>query len=191
MRILKFPSIKCNAGICGIFMWVKLLSRFNKVLQMTPQGWILSDAFWEVEMLFFFDIWTWWVISHYSFLSLFWISTWFQSNMYLIRCWIPNVFLGVCSGTSDKEPTGQSRRCKRRWFNPCFWKIPWRRACQPTLVLLPGKSHGQKSLAGYSSWGRKESDWKDLAHQNVVFNCRFIWGELYMSGSGINFMLAL
>ena len=28
----------------------------------------------------------------------------------------------------------------------------------PTPVLLPGESHGQKSLAGYSSWGRKESD---------------------------------
>ena len=29
---------------------------------------------------------------------------------------------------------------------------------QPTLVLLPGKSHGQRILAGYSPWGRKESD---------------------------------
>ena len=29
---------------------------------------------------------------------------------------------------------------------------------QPTPVFLPGKSHGQRSLAGYSSWGRKESD---------------------------------
>ena len=29
---------------------------------------------------------------------------------------------------------------------------------QPTLVSLPGKSHEQKSLAGYSPWGHKESD---------------------------------
>ena len=29
---------------------------------------------------------------------------------------------------------------------------------QPTPVFLPGKSHGQRSLAGYSPWGRKESD---------------------------------
>jgi len=28
----------------------------------------------------------------------------------------------------------------------------------PTLVFLPGESHGQRSLAGYSPWGRKESD---------------------------------
>ena len=29
-------------------------------------------------------------------------------------------------------------------------KIPWRRKWQPTSVFLPGKSHGQRSLAGYS-----------------------------------------
>ena len=37
-------------------------------------------------------------------------------------------------------------------------KIPWRRAWQPTLVFLPGESRGQKSLAGYSPKGHKESD---------------------------------
>ena len=37
-------------------------------------------------------------------------------------------------------------------------KIPWRRECQPTPVFLPGESHGQKSLAGYSPRGCKELD---------------------------------
>ena len=37
-------------------------------------------------------------------------------------------------------------------------KITWRRKWQSTPVLLPGKSHGQRSLVGYSPWGRKESD---------------------------------
>ena len=37
-------------------------------------------------------------------------------------------------------------------------KIPWRRTWQPTPVFLPGESHGQRSLVGYSSWGRKELD---------------------------------
>ena len=36
--------------------------------------------------------------------------------------------------------------------------LGWRRKWQPTPVLLPGKSHGQRSVVGYSSWGRKESD---------------------------------
>ena len=41
-----------------------------------------------------------------------------------------------------------------------FWirKIPWRRKWHPTPVFLPGESHGQRSLAGCSLWGRKESD---------------------------------
>ena len=36
-------------------------------------------------------------------------------------------------------------------------ETPWRRAWQPTPVFLPGESHGQRSLAGYSPWGHKES----------------------------------
>ena len=34
----------------------------------------------------------------------------------------------------------------------------WRRAWQPTPVFLPGEFHGLRNLAGYSPWGRKESD---------------------------------
>ena len=44
-----------------------------------------------------------------------------------------------------------------RGFHPWMEKIP-RRKWQPTPVFLPGKSHGQSSLAGYSPWGRKGSD---------------------------------
>jgi len=54
---------------------------------------------------------------------------------------------GFPGGASFKEPTCQCRRHKRCGFDP--W-IPWRRAWQPTPVFLPGESHGQRSLAGYS-----------------------------------------
>ena len=40
----------------------------------------------------------------------------------------------------------------------------WRRKWQPTPVPLPGKSHGQRSLVGYSLWGCKESDTTELLH---------------------------
>ena len=40
--------------------------------------------------------------------------------------------------------------CRRCGFDPWVGKIPWRRKCQPTPVFLPGKSHGQRCLAGYS-----------------------------------------
>jgi len=47
--------------------------------------------------------------------------------------------------------------------------IPWRRKWQSTPVLLPGKSHGQRSLVGYSPWGRKESDTTEQLHFH--FHC--------------------
>ena len=50
-------------------------------------------------------------------------------------------------------------------------KIPWKREWLPTLVFLPGKSHGQRSLAGYSLWGRKESDTTEQVHFIVLFLC--------------------
>ena len=49
-------------------------------------------------------------------------------------------------------------QCGRPRFNPWVGKILWRRKWQPTPVLLPGKSHGQRSVVGYSPWAHKESD---------------------------------
>ena len=42
-------------------------------------------------------------------------------------------------------------------------KIPWRRAGQPTPIFLPGESHGQRSLASYSLYGRRELDTTEAA----------------------------
>ena len=39
-----------------------------------------------------------------------------------------------------------------------FGGTSWSRKQQPTLVFLPGKIHGQRRLAGYGPWDRKESD---------------------------------
>ena len=61
-------------------------------------------------------------------------------------------------GASGKEPSCQCRRQKRLGLDPWLGKIPWRRKWQPTPALLPGESHGQRSLVGYSPWGRKELD---------------------------------
>ena len=55
---------------------------------------------------------------------------------------------GFPGGASSKEPTCQCRRQKRH--DHCIGKIPRSRAWQPTPVLLPRKSHGQRSLVGYS-----------------------------------------
>ena len=53
-------------------------------------------------------------------------------------------------------------------FDPWVGKIPWRRAWQFTPVFLPGESHGQRSLAGYSLWGHKESDTTEQLSTHTV-----------------------
>ena len=50
------------------------------------------------------------------------------------------------------------QRGKGCGFNPEVGKIPWRRTRNRTSVFLPGESHIQRNLAGYSPQGHKESD---------------------------------
>ena len=47
----------------------------------------------------------------------------------------------------------------------------WRRQWQPPPVLLPGKSHGQRSLVGCSPWGREESDTTERLHFHFSLSC--------------------
>ena len=65
---------------------------------------------------------------------------------------------GFPGGAGGKESAWQCRRCRRCGFDPWVGKIPWRREWHPTPVLLPGESHGRRSLVGYSPWGHKEWD---------------------------------
>ena len=46
---------------------------------------------------------------------------------------------------------------RRPGFDPWVGKVPWRRAWQPTPKFLSGKSHGQRSLVGYSLWGSQKN----------------------------------
>ena len=65
-------------------------------------------------------------------------------------------------GASGKESACQYMRPKSCKFSPWNGKTPWRTAWQPTRVFLPGESHGQRSLAGYSPYGYKESGMTEL-----------------------------
>ena len=75
-------------------------------------------------------------------------------------------FFGGDMWLSGKEPTTNVSRSYG--FNLWVGKIPWRRKWQPTPVFLPGKSHGQRSLAGYSPWGPKRVG-QDLATKQQHF----------------------
>ena len=74
--------------------------------------------------------------------------------------------LGFPGGASGKEPTCQCRRHKRLRSDPWVGKIPWRGKRQPTPVFLPGESHGQRSLTGYSPW-RWESDTTEVTEPST------------------------
>ena len=66
-----------------------------------------------------------------------------------------------------KSPPANAGRFKRCGFNPWVGKIPSRRAWKPTLVFMPAESHGQRTLAGCSPWGRKESDTTEQARAHT------------------------
>ena len=63
------------------------------------------------------------------------------------------------------------RKCE---FYPWVRKIPWRRKWQPIPVFLPGESHGQRNLIGYSPWGCKDLDTtKQLKANAIIYT--YIW----------------
>ena len=75
--------------------------------------------------------------------------------------------------TSGKESACQCRRCKRHGFDLWVWKIPWRRAWQPTPVFLPGESHGQRNLAGSTAHRILKSQtrlkWLSMQHVSIQY----------------------
>jgi len=87
----------------------------------------------------------------------------------------------IC-GANDKEPACQCRRHKRCGFNHWIKTIPWRRTWQPTPVLLPGKLNEQRSLAGYSPWGQKESEMTERQTENIwCLGHRVVWDKMAQS----------
>ena len=71
-----------------------------------------------------------------------------SNRFFFLSLWISYMYIGLPWWLSGQESTCQ-------YFEPWVGKIPWRRRWQSTLVFLPGKSHGQRSLVSYSPWGCK------------------------------------
>ena len=75
--------------------------------------------------------------------------------------------MGFPGGSDSKKlacNTGTPR------FHPWVRKSPWRRQWQPTPVFLPGESHGQRNLMGYSPWGckRVRHNWATNTHTHTI-----------------------
>ena len=69
----------------------------------------------------------------------------------------------------------------RPGFDPWVGKIPWRRKWQSAPVLLPGKPQGQRSLVGYSPWGRKESDTTERLHFHFLLDKKRLLKKRHLS----------
>ena len=69
------------------------------------------------------------------------------------------------------------------WVKSPGQEAPWSRKWRPTPIFLSGKFHGQRSPAGYSPWGHKESDTTEHACNEYIWNLeRWHWWT-YMQGS--------
>ena len=91
------------------------------------------------------------------------LSFWFFPKTFFMMA-LPGHFKLFCPGGGiGKESAYQSRRHKRCGFDPWVGKIPGSRKWQPIPVFLPG----QRDLAGYSLWDRKESDMTEHTHTHT------------------------
>ena len=82
--------------------------------------------------------------------------------LYFSLSWVQE--MGFPGGARSKESTCLCRRNRKPGFKPWVRKIPRSRKWQPTPVFIPGKSHGQRSLEGYSPWVCQESDTTEHSH---------------------------
>ena len=142
IRLMKFPSMP------------SLLSLFYCEGRLALAT-IFSAPFEMICDFSFFSLIIWWIA-----LIDFWILN--QSGIPLI-----NLNLLWCSGSDGKVSCLQ---CGRPRSSPWVGKISWRRKWQPTPVFLPGKSHGRRSVVGYSPWCRKESDTTERLHFHLIIH---------------------
>ena len=99
-----------------------------------------------------------------------WDTVKYLEKVHLGKTWAPTEYkqkpLLLDSGVFPAGSDGK----ESSWVR----KIPWRREWLPTAIFLPGESHGQRSLVGYSPRGHKESDRTERLTLSV-FHCEMKW----------------
>ena len=102
--------------------------------------------------------------SHFHKISLGSICAYATNSLLILGYWVEKTF--------DIRKPGQmfsTQPYSFSWnvFLFCYWRREW----QPIPVLLPGKSHGRRSLVGCSSWSHEESDTTELLHFHFSLSC--------------------
>ena len=119
----------------------------------------------------------------YVYIKSNWSNTWLKANAGFFVFCLDDLSIDISEtlkspGPGDSQVAQWSRihlqckRCKSRGFNPWVGRSPGEGNGNPlTPVFLPGKSHGQRSLAGYSPRGGKESDMTEHACITYHYYC--------------------
>ena len=107
-----------------------------------------------------------WILCHYMLLQDIEYSVWCYTVGLVVYFIYSSICLliGLPRWHRGKEFACQCRKHKRCGLDHSVRMIPSSKKWQPTPVFLPGESHGQRSLVGYSPWGCKESDMTEHAH---------------------------
>ena len=100
----------------------------------------------------------------------------------LFSCANASLFNGIIPGGGVVKNLPANARHKRNRFNPWVRKIPWRRKWQPTPIFLPGKFHGQRSLAA-TVRGIKDSQTRLSEHTPPQVSCKRQLGPSTLSES--------
>ena len=102
------------------------------------------------------------LVYNYKTFSIYYMGKW--PLYYLFVCQSPVNFIDVSLTRGFRGGAGVKnlQEMQETRVQYLSWEDPWRRKWQLTPTFFPGKSHGQRSLAGYSPWDHKESDTTEL-----------------------------
>ena len=116
-------------------------------------------------------LWTGWPPQPGAALDLQHVVIWGGAFHVSVLIWLHYIAVNTNDCGLSRWPSGDESacQCRRHKFDPWIWKIPWKRIWESTLVFFPGKSHGQRSLAGCSPQGHKKSGMTEVTEHNTNY----------------------
>ena len=120
---------------------------------------------------------TWVCMFVQAHLTVLWRSVLFSAGKFTFIFWkdegresLPTANWVLSGGFPDDSVIKNPYQCWRHQFNPWVGKVPWKRKLQPTPAFLPGKSQGQRSLAGNSPLQRRSPAPLNSTHNVLPIN---------------------